>query len=102
MKLLKLQLARDLQGAIQNLDILRQQIILSMTSQALANKSYQDALIQLDYGQVSVFEVNVLQTNLITAQLAVLTNQINFSNALAQYQQSLGITLDVWKIGVKY
>ncbi|OGT53940.1 MAG: hypothetical protein A3E84_00400 [Gammaproteobacteria bacterium RIFCSPHIGHO2_12_FULL_42_13] len=101
-RLLKLQLERDLEGTLQNLAILRQQIELSKQSRALARQSYDDSLQQLEYGQVSVFEVSVLQTNYTTAELAVLTNEILYLNAVAQYRQSLGTTLDVWKIGIRY
>lgn len=101
-KQLKLELEVQLQGALQNLTILEGQITLSKTAEDLANQSYQDALKKLAYGKTSVFEVNTLQSTLISAQVAYISNQISYLNAITQFQQNLGITLDVWEIHLIY
>ena len=101
-KQLKLQLEAQLEGTVANLAILRQQIILAKNAADLAWKAYQDALIKLSYGQVSMFEVSTLQTNYISAALVVINNKVQYLNAIAQFQENLGISLDTWDIHLRY
>lgn len=102
LKQLRMSLESQLEGTLENLEIAKTQIILAKRSQDLANLSYQNSLIQLKYGKVSLFEVTTLQSSLVTAQIAYITTQINYLNLVTAYQQNLGITLDVWNIQLKY
>lgn len=102
LKQLEISLEIQLNATLQNLDAAKQQIAIAKRAEDLANQSYQDSLKKLQYGKVSVFEVTTLQTNLVSAQSTYISNQINYLNQVATYQQNLGITLDVWNIRLKY
>ncbi len=102
LKQLRLLLESQLVGTLQNLSIAKQQIVLAKRAQELANMSYENSLRKLTYGKVSLFEVTTLQTNLVSAQIAYIGSEINFLNLVTTYQQTLGTTLDVWNIQLKY
>lgn len=101
-KQLKLSLETQLMSDLESLRIQYDQIGLAENAQVLANKSYQNSLVKLKFGQVSVFEVTTLQANLVTAQLNTINNQLQYINSIATFQQTLGITLDFWKIRLVY
>lgn len=102
LKQLRLLLESQLVGTLQNLAIAKQQIVLAKRAQDLANQSYENSLKKLSYGKVSLFEVTTLQTNLVSAQISYIGSEINFLNLVTTYQQTLGTTLDVWNIQLKY
>ena len=88
-------------NSINNLKISKQQIEIAKQSRDFAKKSLEMAKIKLLYGRVAMFEVTSLQNQLTTAEISVITSQINFLNALAQLHYLLGTTLNVWHINVR-
>lgn len=88
-------------NAINNLKISKQQIEIAKQSRDFAQQSLEMAKIKLLYGRVAMFEVTSLQNQLTSAQMAVVTSQVNFLNALAQLQYLLGTTLDNWDIQLR-
>lgn len=101
-KQLKLNLSLQLESALQNLAIVFSQINLAKKFEALANKSYLDALKKSTFGQASMFEVTTLQNSLVSAQIQTIRRQIDYLNSVTQYEKDLGITLDTWNIKLVY
>ena len=101
-KLLKLTLEVNLKSSLESLRIQFLQLTLTKQSELYARKSYENALKKVTHGKSSMFEVTTLQTNFITAQIQTLTANIEYLQSIALLQQSLGITLDVWKIDLVY
>jgi outer membrane protein TolC len=99
---LKLNLEIQLIGALENLSIVFQQIGLAKKSEQLAKQSYLDASKKATFGQASMFEVTTLQNSLISAQIQTISSEISYLINIANYQQTLGITLDIWKIKLVY
>lgn len=99
---LKLTLEVALIGYLENLEILYQQIELAKESEALAKQSYLDSAKKASFGQASMFEVTTLQNSYVSSQLQTVSSEINYLLNVANYQQNLGISLDVWDIKIKY
>lgn len=76
----------------------KQQITQAQQSVNLAQISLNNANIRLNYGRSTPFEVTTLQNNLTNAQISLINTEISYVNALAQFEQVLGITLDRWRI----
>jgi len=88
-------------NAITNLKLLKQQIELAKQARDAAKRNVEIAKIKLKYGRVAMFEVNNLQGTLTSSELAVVSNQINYLNALSQLQLLLGTTLNTWDIQLR-
>ncbi len=79
----------------------KQQIAQAQQSVDLAALSLKNANIRLNYGRSTPFEVTTLQNNLTNAQISLINTEINYVNALASFEQVLGITLDRWHLCVR-
>lgn len=89
-------------NAYYNLLSQQQQIQQAKTALQLAQINLNDATIRLKYGRSTPFEVSSLQTALTNANLALINTQINYVNAVAAFEQVLGVTLERWKIQIRY
>ena len=58
--------------------------------------------LKLKYGQSTVFELNTEQQNLINAQTSLISAEITFENNLTSLYAFLGLTLDRWRIKLRY
>jgi outer membrane protein len=94
----KRQLVSTVTNDHQNLISLRQQIKLSENSVALARQSLAIEQMKYNYGRSTPIEVNQLQTNLTEQELDLTGQKIQYLNALQQFYQELGTTLDKWDI----
>lgn len=99
---LRLALEANLISTLENLRILYMQVKLAQEAQNLANQSYQDALKKIQFGQSSMFEVTSLQLTYISNTLTRINTEIAYLNAVAQYQNLLGITLDKQNVKLVY
>lgn len=99
---LRIILEANLLSSLDNLRILLIQVKLAKEAERLANQSYLDALKKLQFGQSSMFEVTTLQSTYISDRLITINTEISYLNAMAQYQNLLGITLDVQEINLTY
>lgn len=80
----------------------KQQIKQAETSVMFAQQTLDTAQVKLKYGKVSAFEVSTLQNNLLTAQIAYINTVTAYYTNLATLDQTMGTTLDRWKIQLKY
>jgi outer membrane protein TolC len=99
---LRLTLEANLISSLENLRILFMQVNLAQNAQRLANQSYHDALKKIQFGQSSMFEVTSLQLTYISNNQTMINTEIAYLNAVAQYQNLLGITLDKQGVNLTY
>ena len=78
------------------------QIQVSKTSIELQKKSLADARLKLKYGRSTAFEVTQLQNNLLQAETNLIGTEISYLNDITTLHQTMGITLDVWDIKLRY
>jgi len=57
---------------------------------------------KLEFGRTTPFEVNTLQNNLTTAQVAYIGTENNYITSIASFDQLLGVTLDRWSVRLAY
>ncbi len=86
----------------QNLFSLREQIKLSENSVKLAQQSLSIEQMKYNYGRSTPINVNQLQTALTEQAINLTGQKINYINALQQFYQELGITLDKWNVTLTY
>lgn len=98
----KRQLEVTVMNAYQNLQSIKQQIVLAQNQVTYAQQSLQVAQIKFSYGKTTSFELTSLSTALQQAQTTLVSQEITYINALEQFFQTLGTTLDKWKIIVDY
>lgn len=55
-----------------------------------------------DAGRISSFELLILQQDLTSVQQSVISSMITYLTDLANFDQALGITLDLWNIKIRY
>lgn len=68
----------------------------------LQEKTLANSKLKLKFGKSSIFEVNTLETNLLSQQVGLINEKITYLNAATDLYQTLGLTLDKWKISLKY
>lgn len=98
----KMLLETHIINMLRSLAVQKQQIQQAITARDLAQKSLDIALKKLQFGLVSTFETTILSANLTAAELQVVNSQANYLSALANLQQTLGTTLDMWGIAITY
>lgn len=99
---LRLSLEANLLTTLENLRILFMQVKLSQDAERLARQSYEDALKKVQFGQSSMFEVTSLQLTYIGNYQTMINTEISYLNAVTQYQNLLGITLDKQDVKLIY
>jgi outer membrane protein TolC len=87
---------------MQSLVFQRQQILQAQQAVKFAEQAFNTELIKLKYGRTTVLSVTQLRDSLTQARLAAIAQQIAYINALAQFEQLVGITLDKWSIQIYY
>lgn len=80
----------------------KQQIKIAVEALKLQIQTLKNAEIKLKYGQDSVFEVNTLETNVLTQQQSLISTKISYLNSVTTLYQTLGLTLQEWNIGLRY
>ncbi|MDI1352571.1 MAG: TolC family protein [bacterium] len=99
---LRLALESNLISSLENLRILFMQVKLARNAERLANQSYHDALKKIQFGQSSMFEVTTLQSTYISNTQTTINTEISYLDAVAQYQNLLGITLEKQDVNLVY
>lgn len=80
----------------------RQQIQQALDAVKYAEKNVFIAQTKLKYGLVSPFEASTQQSNLTTAQLNYIDTVAAYITNLANFDQTVGTTLDRWAIKIRY
>lgn len=79
-----------------------QQIHISEVAVQMQQQTLNNTKLQLKYGKASVFEVNTLETSLLQQQLALVSTEIAYLNAVTTLNQTLGLTLDMRHVKLRY
>lgn len=82
---------QNLETQIQQINLAKQAVTYSQQSLYIAQKKFQ-------YGRTTMFEVTSLQKNLILQRLALISQQIAYLTAVAEFEKLLGISLEKWGI----
>jgi len=80
----------------------RRQVEIAELSVNLQQKTLDNAKLKLKYGKTSVFETTTLETNLLSQQVGLIGEKITYLNDATDLYQTMGLTLDQWKISLKY
>ncbi len=84
--------------AVRNVESTLRQVQLAEQARKLSEKKLDIEQEKLKLGRTSNFQIVTYNNDLVTAQNNELTSKINYLNALATLDQTLGTTLDTWKI----
>lgn len=95
-------LETDVINALEDLKDQQQQIVLAENAVRLDRIVLDNALRKLQYGKITVFEVNSLRATLNNDENSLLSEQITYINSLQSFYEILGITLNIWHIGLRY
>ncbi len=68
----------------------------------LARQSFGLERLKNQYGRSTQINVTTAQNRLIAAQISLINAKISYLNALTALENTLGITLDKWKIQLRY
>lgn len=58
--------------------------------------------LRFRYGRTSMFEVNSLETDLLSQQNQLVSTKIQYLNAITTLYQTMGITLEEWHVKLRY
>ncbi len=90
------QLTTFAEGLLEKVELKKQQVTLSTQQLSLAQKNYDDALLKLEAGRTSMFEVASLREKLHDAQLQVTSAEIAYLDILANVEFSAGLLTRKW------
>jgi len=91
----------EIANLIANIDTLKRQIVLAERAEALAGDQLASERAKFSRGFSSTLDVIRLEDELIDAQLTTFRSEVDYSEALAQFDQALGTTLKSWAIEVR-
>jgi outer membrane protein TolC len=92
----------NIKSQLLQLKSLYQQIKISESAVAMSQNAYEVEKKKQEIGRSSTLDVATSLTNLIQAQTNLISNKISYINAQTQLYSTLGTTLDVWRIKVRY
>ncbi len=91
----------DVDNALRDLQIKKEQVKLSREALKLSQEQLANEQEKLKYGRSSNFQVVSYQLDLANAENTLLSAQVEFLNSLVALDQTLGTTLNTWRIGFK-
>jgi len=80
----------------------RKQLGIDLQALKLNRQNVHYAELRKKAGRISTFELLNNQDDLTVAQQLVITDTINYLNAVKEFNKMLGLTLDRWNITIKY
>lgn len=96
----KRQLETDVINAIRSLEAQRIQIKLAEDSVRYSEQSLQIAQKKFEYGRTTIFEITSLRSTLTSNQINLINQRISYLNTFAQFEQTLGISLERWGLRI--
>jgi len=91
----------DVDNGLRDLNIKREQVKLSREALRLSQLQLQNEQEKLKYGRSSNFQVVSYQLDLANAENTLLTAEVDYLNSLVSLDQTLGTTLNTWRIAFK-
>lgn len=92
----QLQLKNFASSLLEQMQVKKHQLLLANESLALAQKNYDDALLKLEAGRSSMFEMMGQQERLLRAQMAKNANQIAYYDTVANIELNAGMLAQKW------
>ena len=77
-------------------------VTLNQKAAKYSAQSLTAARINYTYGKINSFQLTQQSDNLLTAENSVITSEITYINSVAQFVQSLGLTLHQWDVQIQY
>lgn len=87
---------------IEDIKNTREQVAIGQRTVELDRIAYKNSRTRLHYGQATQFEVTQDQNTLLNDQISLIGSKIAYLNAIEQLYSELGITLQKWKIRLRY
>lgn len=87
--------------ALRNIDVQWKQVKLARMALKLAEQKLQIERRKLNAGKTTNFQIVSFENDLVTSQNSELDAIIGYSNSLSSLDQTLGTTLQTWKIQVR-
>jgi len=97
---IKLQLENQVVSDIQNLAILKKSLERSNEAFVVSQENARNADAKFNEGLISAFELTQIENNLINARVQAFNSKIAYITGLANFDNSLGTTIDTWKIDI--
>lgn len=91
----------DVDNRLRDLHIKKEQVTLSREALRLSRLQLENEQEKLKYGRSSNFQVVSYQLDLANAENTLLTAEVDYLNSLVSLDQTLGTTLDTWRIAFK-
>ena len=88
----------DLDNSLRDLQIKKEQVKLSKEALHLSQEQLNNEQEKLKYGRSSNFQVVSYQLDLANAELTLLSAKVEYLNGLVALDQTLGTTLNTWRI----
>ena len=92
---------REVLNGVRDVNIRRRQVDLARRSLELSEKKLEIERAKLQAGRSSNFQVVQFENDLVNAQNGELSAVISYLNALTSLDQTLGTTLETWKIDLE-
>ena len=91
----------DVDNGLRDLQIKKEQVKLSREALRLSQLQLKNEQEKLKYGRSSNFQVVSYQLDLANAENTLLTAEVDYLNSLVSLDQTLGTTLNTWRIDFK-
>ena len=91
----------DVDNGLRDLHIKKEQVKLSREALRLSQLQLKNEQEKLKYGRSSNFQVVSYQLDLANAENTLLTAEVDYLNSLVSLDQTLGTTLNTWRIDFK-
>jgi outer membrane protein TolC len=98
----KFQTETDVINAINALNSNAAQIKQAYLTKKLAEQSYTIEKIKWQHGRSNNLLLNIQLNNLASANSNIMASKIQYINALAAYQKTVGTLLDEWAVKIRY
>ncbi|MCB2228356.1 MAG: TolC family protein [Desulfarculaceae bacterium] len=91
----------NVDNGLRDLNIKKEQVKLSQEALALSQQQLTNEQEKLRYGRSSNFQVVTYQLDLANSELTLLSAKVEYLNSLVALDQTLGTTLNTWRIAFK-
>jgi outer membrane protein TolC len=81
---------------------LKQQVGIAKKAIALQETTLRNTQLKLKYGRAPMIDLNILETQLLTSRINLISTKLGYLNALSSFYQTLGLTLSQSHVKLRY
>jgi outer membrane protein len=96
------QVIRDVTNQWNAIQADKSQIRIAEQSVKMQQQTVKDNQLLLKYGRTTVFDFLQIQNGLLSQQLSLVSTKINLINDMATLDNTMGVTLQRWRIHLRY